>query len=268
MALFDFFKFLLFNPHTQLALFVAIFGPVYSLEYMETPKDWIVISLFASMSLLSFSLMQELYFIQNRTLYAYKDLTKLLIFTKKIEHALEQMGGEGKGMYEKAESIQGYLPENMLEHILAIAEVRNGAIHGDPKINDSQTTLKKARQILQELVALQRDKDMKYLINKSTDTPNRILSLFSVISKIFISGFITYYSLLAGYKYFLIGGALLSLVSCYYLCTHFILVQNRRVSIFFFLLLTINITVYHTGDYPDIQTYLQAIKNILNYKLG
>lgn len=82
---------------------------------------------------------------------AYHHLARLLIITKRMEHSLENMGAEGKGLWEKADSVEQYLPDGMMDNILKIADARNKAIHHNPKIDDINSILQQAKTISNQL---------------------------------------------------------------------------------------------------------------------
>lgn len=54
---------------------------------------------------------------------------KMIIQTKKIESILVQIGGTGKGLYEKVSSLKSELDENIVKTIKFILTVRNQAVH-------------------------------------------------------------------------------------------------------------------------------------------
>lgn len=72
----------------------------------------------------------------------------LLTVSTKIESTLEYLGGKGSGIWEKADSISNLLPNGYIERIIQIAEIRNSAVHGSPKINNFEKVMKEANEIL------------------------------------------------------------------------------------------------------------------------
>ena len=150
----DFFKFLLHNSYTQFALNFTPFALLYLFLHEKLRYDYLGLLLFSFFTLLSIALVQTLLIFQNKKLYAYKDLTKLLLITKKIEAELESYGATGKGVYEKAKSLKEYLPEEMLKEVFVIADARNRAMHGNPKIENALEHIKNAKEILTLLRSL------------------------------------------------------------------------------------------------------------------
>jgi hypothetical protein len=81
----------------------------------------------------------------------YIDLSKLLFETRKIESALDNLGGEGKGLWEKADSIKHKLPNDFPNKIFCMALVRNRAMHGSPKIDNIDNIVLEANVIQERL---------------------------------------------------------------------------------------------------------------------
>lgn len=152
--LLDFFKFFLHNSYAQFALNVTPFAFLYLFLHDKLRYDYLGLLLFGFFTLLSIALVQTLLLFQNKRLYAYKDLTMLILITKKIEAELESYGATGKGVYEKAKSLKEYLPQEMLKEVYAIADARNRAMHGEPSIENTAIHIKNAKEILKILRSL------------------------------------------------------------------------------------------------------------------
>ena len=58
-----------------------------------------------------------------------EEIGRILQLTSEIEMLLENMGGTGRGLHDKATSIEERLPENILNKLRYIASVRNAAAH-------------------------------------------------------------------------------------------------------------------------------------------
>jgi len=97
----------------------------------------------------------------------YMDLVLLLRRTTKIESMLEVLGGEGNGIFKKAEALKTFFPEDFMQTIIKIGEARNSAIHGDLKVKNIQNTIQTcdtAIEILErriELYKLKKEMDIK-----------------------------------------------------------------------------------------------------------
>ena len=150
----DFFKFFLHNSYAQFALNLTPFALLYLFLHEKLRYDYLGLLLFGFFTLLSIALVQTLLLFQNKKLYAYKELTKLLLITKKIEAELESYGASGKGVYEKAKSLKEYLPQEMLKEVFVIADARNRAMHGNPAIENAHQHIKNAKEILKILRSL------------------------------------------------------------------------------------------------------------------
>jgi hypothetical protein len=130
-----------------MSLIVLLLAAVYSYLHMNKPEDCILMALFLCIPFIIIGIIEELLFFKNYKVIQYIDLAQLVIIIKKIEKNLESLGGEGKGLYEKAESIKHKLSDELLEKILKIAEIRNNAIHGDPKLSNANKIIKEANAI-------------------------------------------------------------------------------------------------------------------------
>ena len=149
--IFDFVKFYFYNSFTQLALHIIPFGVLFALVDFQNAETILRVSALVAVGCFGIALLQNILLFFNKKLMAYKDLTKLLLVTKKIEAELESYGAGGKGMFEKAKSIEPYLKEGMLDEILLIADVRNKAMHGNPYIENANEILQKARKLHRQL---------------------------------------------------------------------------------------------------------------------
>ena len=81
----------------------------------------------------------------------YTDLVLLLRRSTKIESLLETLGGEGGGIWEKADSISGELPSNLMDKIIKIGASRNDAVHGDLKVKNIEKITKECDQVIEML---------------------------------------------------------------------------------------------------------------------
>lgn len=60
-------------------------------------------------------------------------LEKVIVLTKQIEAKLQALGAAGRGMHEKATSIEGLLGPDLVKRIRYLASVRNKLVH-DPDV--------------------------------------------------------------------------------------------------------------------------------------
>lgn len=81
----------------------------------------------------------------------YRELAKLMLVCRRIEKNLNQRGGEGKGMWEKAKCIEKSLPSGMVDRIFEVAEIRNNAIHTKKTYTNMPEIIEKAVVINKEL---------------------------------------------------------------------------------------------------------------------
>ena len=95
--------------------------------------------------LLIVAFFQELVFLRSKEA-RYLDLALLLRKTSELEHILTLFGAEGKGLYEKTQSL---FPDDtaLLDEILLIATARNNAMHGDGKVKDIDELLQRSKEI-------------------------------------------------------------------------------------------------------------------------
>ena len=77
----------------------------------------------------------------------YINTAKLVKKTAKIETILEQLGGTGGGIYDKADSTNKFSKEFMND-LIKIAEIRNTAVHGNPIIPNFDRVLSDADNLL------------------------------------------------------------------------------------------------------------------------
>jgi len=78
----------------------------------------------------------------------YNDLALLIEKTTRIESLLTYLHGEGKGIYEKAESVVDDLPHGFLEKIIEVAEIRNRAVHGNGHVKSLNIHIEKCDRII------------------------------------------------------------------------------------------------------------------------
>jgi hypothetical protein len=85
-------------------------------------------------------------------------IAQLVQRTTWVESTLEELGGVGGGVWEKLDSIAHKFPEHLEKEIIAVAEVRNSAVHKDPNIENEKELFSKCdaiEQILKERIALE-----------------------------------------------------------------------------------------------------------------
>jgi len=231
----DYFIFLYHNSYNRLAFYLLLITPLFIGAYASNIEKALFMMLGASLLFLLFGILQTLFLLMNRKLYAYKDLTKLLMITKEIEEYLESLGAQGKGVFEKAKSVEEYLQEGMIDDILEIATSRNNAIHGNPFIKNAQETLHKAKSI------------RKYL--KRMFKGNTFLRVITyMLHAVFVA-----FSMMFAYEYRLVGASLLALfvsyfVSKFYLNTIGQVIYSVTMS---FVVVLMGLTVYkYPGNFP------------------
>ncbi len=97
----------------------------------------------------------------------YRDLARLLPITKKMEHHLTKMGGEGRGLWERADSIKMLFPNSdlFMKNVLEVAEVRNNAMHGNPQIDNIDVVLEKATKLSSEIGSIKLRRSIKNIPN-------------------------------------------------------------------------------------------------------
>lgn len=83
----------------------------------------------------------------NDEIGIYLNTAKLVKKTAKIETILEQLGGVGGGIYDKADSTKKFSKEFMND-LIKIAEIRNNAVHGNPIIHNFNIVIKDADKLL------------------------------------------------------------------------------------------------------------------------
>lgn len=77
------------------------------------------------------------------------DLAQLIQMSTKIETSLESLGGEGKGIYDKASTLFKHLDQSFEAKIIEVGEIRNKAVHGKGSVDDLEVALEKCRVVLQ-----------------------------------------------------------------------------------------------------------------------
>jgi hypothetical protein len=93
------------------------------------------------------------------------DTVRLLRKTTKIESTLENSGGSGGGIWEKADSISDRFPPYFMTKIINIGTVRNDTIHGDLQVKNIDTILKECNIILDILEAEDKLKNLNTVID-------------------------------------------------------------------------------------------------------
>lgn len=100
----------------------------------------------------------------------YLDVVLLIRRTTKIESTLEALGGDGGGIWEKADSISSLLPNDFMQKIIKIGKIRNDAIHGDLKVKNIDFAVKECDGVIAILEGKQKleelKKDLKSKFNK------------------------------------------------------------------------------------------------------
>jgi len=198
------------NSYMQMGFFLGLFGLLYSQKYLAEVQHGYDISLLLIIFFTTIAIMQEFFFSFNKKLYVYKDLAKLLIVTKKIENALETLGAEGKGMYEKALSVEEYMQESTLKELLVVADARNSAMHSKPKIDNIKEILKKSNTILKEIRGIARFYNVRALFSNNISILNKLqIMLFLVIKTVLVVLFL-YYVVSFSYENAGVGGLILA----------------------------------------------------------
>lgn len=78
---------------------------------------------------------------------AYYDAAKLVQRTTWIESCIEEMGGEGGGVWEKLKCVSHRLPKEIEAKIIRVAEVRNNAVHDNPYIHEPEKVFMECKEI-------------------------------------------------------------------------------------------------------------------------
>jgi len=81
----------------------------------------------------------------------YIDIVLLLRKTTKIESTLESLGGEGGGIWDKADSINNIFPFEFMQNIIDIAKVRNNAVHSTLKVENIEKIVQECDAVLEIL---------------------------------------------------------------------------------------------------------------------
>lgn len=180
----DFLRFFFHNSYTQTLFFIF---PLIFLALIEGrfASAFYEIFFLAALALLAVALLQTLMLFNNKKLLRYKDLAKLLLVTKEVEKELELFGGYGKGVFEKAKSLSGYIPPQMLQEIFILADCRNKAMHGDPLIENAPQQIANAKNIL---ARLQKMHSSSYLLKVWSARVIMVL-IVSVAAFIFFNSF-------------------------------------------------------------------------------
>ena len=142
-----FFYYLPSNSFVQSAFFLLGVGVLASLRWYERYSEIVHWSLVIAFCFLCVGIIQVIMMLFDKKLMEYHDLAVLIERLRNVEHELEARGGIGRGMYEKAESIEVKLPKGLLKDIFQLAEIRNKAMHGSVQIPDAAEVHKKARRL-------------------------------------------------------------------------------------------------------------------------
>lgn len=163
----DFLRFYFHNSNTQLALHIAAFALIYvAVEGEVSSFSKGLVTLFVVL-LFGAAFVQTLLLFLNKRLLAYKELTKLLLLTKKMEKELEEQGASGKGLYEKASSISHLLPSGLLEEVFFIAESRNRAIHADPSLKNPKELLMQTAATLKKIKKIDKNSQLYFWVTNA-----------------------------------------------------------------------------------------------------
>ena len=209
----DLMKLIYKNSFMQMGFFLGLFGLMYSQKYLTEVQRGYDISLLLIIFFTTIAIMQELFFVFNKKLYVYKNLAKLLIVTKKIENALETLGAEGKGMYEKALSVEEYIKESTLKELLVVADARNSAMHSKPEIDNINEILKKSNTILKEIRGIARFYNLRALFSKNISILKKLQIMFSLIIKTLLVVLFLYYVINFSYENAGVGGLILASIA-------------------------------------------------------
>jgi len=102
----------------------------------------------------------------------YMDAVRLLRKTTKIESTLENAGGSGGGIWEKADSISDRFPSYFMPKIINIGTVRNDTVHGDLQVKNIDAVLKECNIILDILEAEKKLENLNTLITNKLNKLN------------------------------------------------------------------------------------------------
>lgn len=253
----DFFRFLLANSFIQSGLFLILFAIMFFHKYPHFHIAYIDIVYLLTGTFFFIGLLQELLFFINKKLYAYKELAKLIIYTRKIERGLENFGGKGKGMYEKAQSLQEYLPKSFLEDILFVAEARNNAIHGSSKIDEYKKIIDKAKNILKTIKKME-----NFLTYGGASLSKIIVARPFMIFKVCLVLLVFFIFYKKVYMYGGVGAFLLSVIFVFYIGKKFVLRPVPNIFIFwlFAAFLLLNYIYYSYNKFTSFALYLESIQ--------
>ena len=142
-------------------------------------------------------------------------------------------------MYEKAKNLNG-MPHELLEEIHYIADIRNRAIHVDPKILNVKDVMYRANQVLK---------------NVSVKKINYKLILLSVPLLIF--------SLFIGYQIHYMGGSVIMALVLYIAIKNFNFYYGANVAIFITILIWLLLIIYVYKALPTLfnDTY-KIVQNV------
>ena len=218
---------IIFNSYIQIAMLVSAFGYLISYLYGAYPSALFKVYLGFALAFITIGIFKELLYIYKNKSHKYHDLAKLLIITKKIEKGLEEIGGFGKGMYEKAESLGEHFPKKTLYKLLKVAEARNNAMHGNPQIKNSKEVMHNARDLYKEIKSYAQNDFYIFYRKKMVLDTSFFLAVFSLLSKSLLS--VGLFVFLSKYLYlkFLLGGVVLALIITFYIAKYFIFNLNK-----------------------------------------
>lgn len=92
--------------------------------------------------------------------------------TKKIELILNNMGAQGKGLYEKSLSVEDKLESSILKSIRFLATIRNKLLHEENFILEKKTKLEfinKSNEVIETLVNKQTKRKKQNYCNVTND---------------------------------------------------------------------------------------------------
>jgi hypothetical protein len=226
---------------------------------MQTPQNILDIAAIIIIIFILIGLLQELFFFFNKKLYIYKDLAKLLIVTKKIENALEELGAEGKGMYEKALSVEDYLKASTIEELLVVADTRNRAMHSSPQIENINAVLKNSNRILKEIRAIFHFYKLKALFSKNFSLFEKLQIFSSLLLRTTLSIVLALFILKFSYLNAGVGGFLLGLLLSYYSMRFIFKLSDATLALFTFLLVAGLVYLYENMSFNTISEFAEYL---------
>lgn len=106
-------------------------------------------------------------------------LEETIKIAQDIETVLEEdYGATGKGLHEKATSVESELPADCLRKIRYIATLRNKAVHDDLKVADSE--IEGIRKASEELYKQFRKKNRRRVYRRPGRSSSKLSTLFEI----------------------------------------------------------------------------------------